>query len=153
MALLFCCCLLLGLVVTNVLTIAVLSGVLLAVLYPFMKRVTHLPQFVLGTLFHGAYRWHLGVAGLPAGMWWLFFANLLWTVAYDTPYAMVDREDDLAVGIKSTAILFDRLDTRIIGVLQLATVAAFVATGLSFELGSPTFLSLSVAGMFAGISV
>lgn len=81
---------------------------------------------------------------LPAGLWWLFVANLLWVVVYDTQYAMVDREDDLEVGIKSTAILFGQADTRIILFLQLLCLACFVATGLSFELGAIYFASIAV---------
>ena len=71
---------------------------------------------------------------LPVGLWWLFAANLLWVVVYDTQYAMVDREDDLSVGIKSTAILFGALDTRIILLLQLICLLCFVGTGIAFGL-------------------
>ena len=91
-------------------------GVALTVIYPFMKRFTHLPQVILGM----AFSWSIpmafaaATATMPAGLWWLFLANLLWVVVYDTQYAMVDREDDLEVGIKSTAILFGEADTRII---------------------------------------
>jgi 4-hydroxybenzoate polyprenyltransferase len=93
----------------------------LASIYPFMKRYTHLPQVVLGA----AFGWAIPMAfmavtsTLPAWIWWLYIANLCWVVAYDTQYAMVDRKDDLAVGIKSTAILFGRLDLLIIVLLQL----------------------------------
>lgn len=143
----------LGLVLlTNTLTLQLaVVGVLLAIVYPFMKRITHLPQVVLGA----AFSWSIPIAfaatgnSLPTGLWWLFLANLLWTVAYDTQYAMVDREDDLAVGIKSTAILFGDLDRRVIAVLQLATVGAFIATGRAFSLGIPYYLSIAiVAAMF-----
>ena len=86
---------------------------------------------------------------MPAELWWLFLANLLWVVVYDTHYAMVDREDDLAVGIKSTAILFGEADTRIILGLQLLCSFCFVATGVSFNLGFIYFLSIAaVAALF-----
>lgn len=95
-------------------------ALLLASSYPFMKRYTHLPQVVLGA----AFGWAIPMAFMavletvPAYAWWLFVANLLWTVAYDTMYAMVDRDDDLQIGVKSTAILFGKNDVRIIMLLQ-----------------------------------
>lgn len=116
----------------NTLTI-LLSGValILAAAYPFMKRYTHLPQLVLGMAFGWsipmAYAAQSGI--LPPVAWLLFVANILWTIAYDTLYAMVDRDDDLNVGIKSTAILFGRFDKMIIGLLQLATVVLLIAVG------------------------
>ena len=143
----------LGLVLlTNTLTIKLsFVGALLAVAYPFMKRVTYLPQFVLGA----AFSWAIPMAfaastgELPAGLWWLFVANLLWTVVYDTQYAMVDREDDLKVGIKSTAILFGELDRRIIALMQVASIGCFVACGQAFALDAPYYLAISgVAAMF-----
>lgn len=126
-------------------------GALLTVIYPFMKRVTHLPQVVLGA----AFSWSIPMAfaavlnQLPAGLWWLFMANLLWVVVYDTQYAMVDREDDLEVGIKSTAILFGEADTRIILFLQLLCLICFIGTGWSFDLGPMYYISIAaVAGLF-----
>jgi len=141
----------LGLVLlTNPLTISLsLVGAALAIVYPFMKQVTYLPQVVLGA----AFSWSIPMAfaattgELPSGLWWLFAANLLWTVVYDTQYAMVDREDDLRIGIKSTAILFDRLDRRIIAVLQLAAIACFLACGKAFNLGLLYYLAIAVVGM------
>ena len=121
-------------------------GAALTIIYPFMKRITHLPQFVLGA----AFSWSIPMAfaatlnQLPPGLWWLFVANLLWVVVYDTQYAMVDREDDLEVGIKSTAILFGEADTRIILFFQLLCLACFVATGFSFDLGIIYFASIAV---------
>lgn len=135
---------------TNLLTLQLsVVGALLTVVYPFMKRVTHLPQVVLGM----AFSWSIPMAfaatvdSLPAGLWWLFCANLLWVVVYDTQYAMVDREDDLEVGIKSTAILFGRADTRIILMLQLLCLACFLATGLSFHLGAVYFMSIALVAL------
>ena len=144
----------LGLVLlTNPLTVKLsLVGAALAVSYPFMKRFTHLPQVVLGA----AFGWSVPMAfaattgDVPAASWWLFAANLLWTVVYDTQYAMVDREDDLAVGIKSTAILFGSADIRVIAALQGLCLLCFVMVGISFALTWPYFLSLAaVAALFA----
>lgn len=94
----------------------------LATLYPFMKRFTYLPQFVLGA----AFSWAIPMAFVAQGQatdamcWLLYAANLCWTVAYDTQYAMTDRPDDLKAGVKSTAILFGKYDLLIIGMLQAA---------------------------------
>ena len=128
-----------------------LIGAILTIIYPFMKRVTHLPQVVLGA----AFSWSIPMAfaavqnQLPSGLWWLFVANLLWVVVYDTQYAMVDREDDLEVGIKSTAILFGEADTRIILLLQLLCLICFIGTGVSFDLGPVYYVSITmVAGLF-----
>lgn len=106
-------------------------AVLLATIYPFMKRYTHLPQFVLGM----AFGWSIPMAfgaiqqALPVECWLLFFANLAWTVAYDTQYAMVDRDDDLRIGVKSTAILFAQFDNKIIALLQCITLILLVIFG------------------------
>lgn len=120
----------------------------LASCYPFMKRFTYLPQFVLGA----AFGWAIPMAfmaineTIPWWAWLLYVANLLWTVAYDTLYAMVDREDDVKVGIKSTAILFGRADTLIIGLLQGLTLALFVWIAIELQLSWPVYLSLVLAG-------
>ena len=134
---------------TNWLTVQLsIVGAVLTIIYPFMKRFTYWPQVVLGA----AFSWSIPMAfaatsaHLPSGLWWLFIANLLWVVVYDTQYAMVDREDDLQVGIKSTAILFGDLDTRVILVLQVLCLMAFVATGLSFGLGPIYFISIGLVG-------
>ncbi len=140
----------LGLVLmTNPLTVKLsLVGATLAVIYPFMKRVTHLPQFVLGAAFSWAIpmAFSASVNSLPPGLWWLFAANLLWTVVYDTQYAMVDREDDLEVGIKSTAILFGDMDRRIIGLMQLASIVCFIGCGLTFKLGVLYYVAIALVG-------
>ncbi|WEM42393.1 4-hydroxybenzoate octaprenyltransferase [Photobacterium sp. DA100] len=116
----------------NTLTIMLsVVAVILAAAYPFMKRYTHLPQLVLGM----AFGWSIPMAyaaqagELPAVAWLLFVANILWTIAYDTQYAMVDRDDDVKVGIKSTAILFGRFDKMLIGLLQLGTLVLLIAVG------------------------
>lgn len=106
-------------------------AVLLASVYPFMKRYTHMPQLVLGM----AFSWAIPMAyaaqsgELPPVAWMLFLANVAWTVAYDTLYAMVDRDDDLKIGIKSSAILFGRVDKIAVGILQLVTVLLLVLVG------------------------
>ncbi|WP_448556433.1 4-hydroxybenzoate octaprenyltransferase [Thalassotalea montiporae] len=126
-------------------------ALVLATSYPFMKRYTHLPQVVLGA----AFSWGMIMAfaeiqgHVPIVAWLLFAANLLWTVAYDTMYAMVDRDDDLKIGVKSTAILFGRYDIRIIGFLQLMVLAILLTVGEMMAFGWPYQLSLvAVAGLF-----
>lgn len=123
------------------------GGLGLAMLYPFTKRFTYLPQLFLGAAFSWAIPMAFAAetASVPPLAWLLFIANLLWTVAYDTEYAMCDREDDLKIGIKSTAILFGDLDRLIIGVLQLLTLAALVLAGHRLGLTWPWYLGL--AGM------
>lgn len=141
----------LGLVaLTNPLTIKLsFAGAGLAMIYPLMKRITHLPQIVLGI----AFSWSIPMAfaasinALPSALWWLFTANLLWTVVYDTQYAMVDREDDLSVGIKSTAILFGNLDVRVIGLLQCLCLIAFWRCGVAFSLGPIYYAAVTAVGI------
>lgn len=126
-----------------------LVGAALAASYPFMKRYTHFPQVVLGAAFSWAIPMAFGavLSEVPPVAWLLFAANVLWTVAYDTQYAMVDRDDDLKVGIKSTAVLFGRYDCLIIGLLQLATLALLVWAGVLLHLGG--FYWLGLAAMAA----
>lgn len=138
---------------TNALTIELsLVAVVLASTYPFMKRYTHLPQLVLGA----AFSWGIPMAfaaqrgTLPAALWLLYLANLSWTVAYDTAYAMVDREDDLKIGIKSSAILFGRHDRLIIGILQLTCLLCLFLAGRAFGLGLYYNASLVVAALLFG---
>ncbi|MGO1247789.1 MAG: 4-hydroxybenzoate octaprenyltransferase [Oceanisphaera sp.] len=137
---------------TNSLTIKLsVAGLGWAALYPFMKRYTHLPQLFLGIAFSWAIPMAFAAQGnsLPAGLWLLFAANLTWTIAYDTMYAMVDRDDDLKIGVKSTAILFGKHDKLIVGLLQLTTLLLLVAAGLTFALGSLFYWSLlGCAGLF-----
>ncbi|ENC9558448.1 4-hydroxybenzoate octaprenyltransferase [Aeromonas hydrophila] len=133
----------------NPLTIGLsFAALLLAVCYPFMKRYIPIPQLVLGM----AFSWSIPMAyaaqanALPAVAWLVFLANLLWTIAYDTQYAMVDRDDDLKLGLKSSAILFGRHDKRIIGALQLLTLLILLLVGQLSELGSSYYWSLLAAG-------
>lgn len=100
------------------------GALLLAFIYPFMKRYTHLPQVFLGA----AFSWAIPMAYTAVGQtpdltcWLLYFGNLAWTVAYDTQYAIADREYDLKIGVKSTAILFGRYDIPIISTLQASSI-------------------------------
>lgn len=133
---------------TDPFTIALSFGALgLAALYPFMKRHTHLPQVVLGA----AYSWGILMTfsatrgELPAAAWLLYLANLAWTVAYDTYYAMTDRDDDLRIGVKSTAILFGRADRQIIAALQGVHLLCLLLAGLHFGLGAWFQLGLALA--------
>ena len=135
---------------TNWLTIALsVAAAVLAGVYPFAKRYTHLPQVVLGA----AFGWSIPMAfaaqsnALPAAGWLLFAANLCWTVAYDTQYAMVDREDDRRIGVKSTALLFGRFDRLIIAFLQLATLALLGWCGAAWGLSWPFQLALGVTAL------
>lgn len=123
------------------------AGLVLAFIYPFMKRYTHLPQFFLGLAFSWSIpmAWAAQANELPPVVWFVFVINLLWTVAYDTQYAMVDRDDDLLIGVKSTAILFGRSDKLIIGGLQLLTVAMLIALGMSQQLGGSYYWGILVA--------
>jgi 4-hydroxybenzoate polyprenyltransferase len=124
-----------------------LVAVMLASAYPFMKRHTFLPQVVLGA----AFAWAVPMAfaaqtgQLPSVIWLLWVAVVIWTTAYDTFYAMVDREDDLKIGVKSTAILFGDMDRVMTGVLQLMFLWAMVLVGQKFGLGRVYALGLLVA--------
>lgn len=121
-------------------------GIVLTVIYPFTKRFTNMPQMFLGVV----WSWSIPMAyaaatgEVPAEAWWLFAANWCWTVAYDTMYAMVDREDDLKIGIKSTAILFGKYDREIIGLFQVAALACFMTAGFIAERGSLYLVGLVV---------
>ena len=123
-------------------------GVGLAFIYPFMKRFTHLPQLFLGLAFSWAIpmAWAAQTNELPSIVWFIFVINALWTIAYDTQYAMVDRDDDLKIGIKSTAILFGRFDKLIVGSLQLVTLAMLIALGMHYHLDDTFYWALLVAG-------
>ena len=124
------------------------GGLALAWVYPFMKRYTHLPQVVLGAAFGWAIPmgWAAVSESLPFVCWLVFLANICWTVAYDTQYAMVDRDDDLKIGVKSTAILFGRYDKLIIGLLQLAALGLMALVGILLHLNGAFYGSLLLAG-------
>lgn len=134
---------------TNTRTIILSTiGLALAILYPFMKSYTHLPQLFLGL----AFSWSIPMAYSAQGadlfdakLWALFVANCLWTISYDTYYAMTDRTDDLNIGIKSTAILFGKYDLLIIVSLQVATLLLLTCVGLLANLNWTYFASILVA--------
>ena len=138
-----------GLVLTlNRLTVIMaLAGAVLTIAYPFLKRVTHLPQVWLGASFG----WSVPMAfaaqagALPPLAWLMFIAVVLWAVVYDTMYAMVDREDDLRLGVRSTAILFGDADRLMIGALQVLLLVALWLIGRQADLGGWYSGSLAVA--------
>src|SRR3990167_5973080 len=126
-------------------------GAGLTLIYPFMKRFTHLPQLGLGI----AFAWGIPMAfaaetaAIGFSAWILFIAGALWPVIYDTMYAMVDKEDDIKIGVKSTAILFGHRDTKIIACLQIAFIILLVTMGGVFQLTKIYYLSLVfVAALF-----
>ncbi|MGB5834875.1 MAG: 4-hydroxybenzoate octaprenyltransferase [Thiohalocapsa sp.] len=126
-------------------------AVVLAMIYPFMKRYTHLPQLFLGA----AFGWAVPMAftaiqgSVPDWVWVLFASAVVWALIYDTEYAMVDRDDDLKIGIKSTAILFGRFDRIIIGLLQVLMLALLVYVGIAAGRGWAYFGGLGVAAVMA----
>ncbi|MBT8130485.1 MAG: 4-hydroxybenzoate octaprenyltransferase [Gammaproteobacteria bacterium] len=128
-----------------------LVGVVLAASYPFMKRFHFLPQVHLGA----AFGWTVPMAftaqanELTPVTWLLFFATVLWTTAYDTMYAMADREDDLKIGVKSTAILFGPLDKKIIGVIQVMLIFDLLLIGQRAELSGFYYTGVAAATVLA----
>ena len=142
----------LGLVLqTNILTLKLsLIAVLLATLYPFTKRWTNLPQLVLGAAFGMsvpmAFSAQTGVVPLTA--WLVFIATLVWTLIYDTFYAMADRDEDLKIGVKSTAILFAKYDQIIITLLQILLIIVLILIGNVFDLGLIYDFSLVIISFF-----
>ena len=137
---------------TNSLTVYLsVVAVVLAGSYPFMKRYTHLPQLVLGA----AFGWGIPMAfaaetgEVPKIAWLVFCANLVWTVAYDTFYAMVDRDDDIKIGVKSTAILFAEADKMMIGMMQGTTLFILLLLVQHTQLGASYYVALVIAaGLF-----
>jgi len=124
-----------------------IPAVCLAIIYPFMKRYTHFPQIILGA----AFSWAIPMVfsaylnEVPLLAWWLFVTALLWTVAYDTQYAMTDREDDLKIGVKSTAIFFGKFDKLIIGILQILVLISLSLIGFDQKLS--LLYQIGVLGM------
>ena len=136
----------------NTLTVMLsVVAVLLAGTYPFMKRVTHLPQVYLGA----AFGWAVPMAfaavtgSVPTLGWLMFTATVLWATVYDTMYAMVDRDDDIVLGLKSTAILFGDADRQILGVLQVMLLICLVMIGHQAGLGWYYYGSLVIAALLA----
>jgi 4-hydroxybenzoate polyprenyltransferase len=138
---------------TNTLTIQLaVVAIILATLYPFTKRWTNLPQFVLGLAFSMSIPMAFAALNgfVPTQAWWIFLANVIWTLIYDTLYAMSDREEDLKIGVKSTAILFAQYDKWIIGILQGCLLGVLLQIGSVFNLDFGYFLSILVASICMG---
>ena len=138
---------------TNPLTIALsFAGAALAAIYPFAKRVTHLAQVVLGA----AFGWSIPMAfaatlgEVPPLGWLLFVGNVLFSVVYDTEYAMVDRDEDVRIGAKSTAILFGDADRVILGVLMASFIVTLLLAGSRAALEWPWQLGLAIAAVLFG---
>lgn len=136
----------------NRLTVALsVVGAVLALTYPFMKRYTYLPQVYLGI----AFSWSVPMAfaaqtgTVPQAAWLVFIAAVLWTTIYDTMYAMADREDDIRIGVKSTAILFGENDRLILAVLQVLLFVVLLLVGKRFGLGWEYQAGLAAAAVFA----
>lgn len=113
-------------------------------IYPFMKRVTHLPQLILGIAFSFGIlmAYASTINAYPLTCWLLFGLNICWTISYDTMYAMIDRDDDLQIGVKSTAILFGKFDKSIIALLQVITLFLLIAVGWIENLNYPFYIAL-----------
>ncbi|MFT4939904.1 MAG: 4-hydroxybenzoate polyprenyltransferase [Paraglaciecola sp.] len=128
------------------------GALLLAAAYPFMKRYTYFPQVVLGA----AFGWSIPMAFMAVNghlsdvTWLLFVANVLWTTAYDTQYAMVDRDDDIKIGVKSTAVLFGQYDRLIIAILHLLSIMLLLIISIEQKLGWPMYAALVVCTVLFG---
>ena len=127
------------------------GGLILATIYPFMKRYTHLPQVILGAAFSWSIPMVFVATGQPLNwvVWVLYFANLAWTVAYDTQYAMVDKNDDIKIGVKSTAILFGQYDKLTIMLLQILSLLLLTTVAICLKLSWPFYIALATSiGLF-----
>ena len=126
-----------------------LGGVMLAAIYPFMKRYTHMPQVVLGM----AFGWSVPMAfaaqtnSVPKIAWLIYVVTVLWAVIYDTMYAMADRMDDLKIGVKSTAILFGDADRVIIGILQAMMLFSLYLIGQQAQMGDTYTLAILISAV------
>lgn len=127
------------------------GGAVLALIYPFAKRFTYLPQVILGA----AFSWGIVLAfievqgAMTSPAWILFVGSLLWIVAYDTFYAMVDREDDIQIGVRSTAVLFGDGAITIVLLLQLSVLVVWYLVGSNMEYHYPYYIALAaIAGLF-----
>ncbi|WP_281983505.1 4-hydroxybenzoate octaprenyltransferase [Azonexus hydrophilus] len=130
-----------------------IPAVFLAASYPFTKRFLAIPQAYLGIAFGFgipmAYAAHQG--SVPAEAWWLLLANIFWAVAYDTEYAMVDRNDDLKIGIKTSAITFGRFDVAAVMLCYAVTLALIAWVGSTYALGWPFYSALAIAAGVMGL--
>ena len=136
---------------TNTLTIKIsFIALALAVLYPFTKRWTNLPQLILGLAFAMSVpmAFSAQTGTVPASAGWIFLATVLWTLIYDTLYAMADRDEDLKIGVKSTAILFAKYDQIFITLLQILLMIVFIKIGNLFDLGAFYDISLNIILLF-----
>jgi len=136
---------------TNTLTIKIsFIALALAVLYPFSKRWTNLPQLILGLAFAMSVpmAFSAQTGTVPASAGWIFLATVLWTLIYDTLYAMADRDEDLKIGVKSTAILFAKYDQIFITLLQVLLMIVFIKIGNLFDLGAFYDISLIIILLF-----
>ncbi len=132
----------------------ILSFVALAIatIYPFMKRVTYFPQVVLGMAFSMAIPMAFAAVQneIPNTAWLLYITNLLWVLAYDTLYGMVDKKDDLKIGIKSTAIFFGEADLHITAMIQMMFLFGMLLVGSQFDLNGYYYFSLLIAAVLIG---
>jgi len=149
---------------TNATTIAwSVAALAISIAYPFTKRFFSMPQAVLGIAFSfgipmafaaalGGRDWSLGAIGaaVPAQAWWLLLGNLFWVLAYDTEYAMVDRDDDLRIGIRTSAITLGRFDVAGVMLFHAVHLASWSALGLSLGLGPLFQLGVAGAALQAG---
>jgi len=136
---------------TNTLTIKIsFIAIALAVLYPFTKRWTNLPQLILGLAFAMSVpmAFSAQTGTVPASAGWIFLATIIWTLIYDTLYGMADREEDLKIGVKSTAILFAKYDQIFITLLQILLMLVFIKIGNLFDLGAFYDISLIIILIF-----
>ena len=136
---------------TNLLTIQLsLIALVLASLYPFTKRWTNLPQLVLGAAFGMSVpmAFSAQTGSIPLSAVWVFLATIVWTLIYDTFYAMADRDEDIKIGVKSTAILFKKHDQIVISLLQFLLILIFVIIGNTFNLGLIYYFSLIIISLF-----
>lgn len=153
-ALIFCCALLLialllVLQLNKLSFMIALAGVALTAIYPLMKRYTYYPQLVLGLTFNlGILMAFAEQSTLSFLAWSFYFTAVLWTFAYDTMYGMVDRADDLKIGIKSTAILFGPFDKFIIAITQIIILMLLVFVGIQAKLHAVYYVSLIVCALF-----
>ena len=147
LAILALACLAVVLTLNPLTRLLALAGAAVAAIYPFLKRWTNLPQAALGI----AFSWGIPMAfaavneSVGATAWLFFAASLVWIVAYDTIYAMVDRDDDIRIGVRSTAVLFGRADRVVVGALQLSAVGLLILLGMRSKLGAAYFLAVAVA--------
>jgi len=136
---------------TNTLTIKIsFIALALTALYPFTKRWTNLPQLILGLAFAMSVpmAFSAQTGTVPASAGWIFLATVLWTLIYDTLYAMADRDEDLKIGVKSTAILFAKYDQIFITLLQILLMIVFIKIGNLFDLGAFFDISLIIILLF-----